>query len=233
MAINEELSTDCGILKLSKKSYYIEPIGESLYNTYTDVLYVFPDAVCESLLSVTRNRYIQTVEAIPYDKAIMLQNCFAEQYPEDGEGMHYFIRTRTEQINSNKASNFVLQAAMIYGAVILAVICLTILSLQQLMDTPHYKYRFGVLRKIGAEEQDVEKLILKQLLVWFGLPIITAIIISAIVVACFFQVVSMQISAYVGLGELLMQVGTILIILFCLLVCYFISTWVMIKKSTI
>ena len=77
----------------------------------------------------------------------MLQDCFREQYPEEGECMHYYIRTSTEQINSNKASNFILQSTMIYGAVILVVICLTILSLQQLMDAPHYKYRFGVLRE--------------------------------------------------------------------------------------
>ena len=58
MAINEELSTDCGILKLSKKSYYIEPIGESLYNTYTDVLYVFPDAVCTNFIKYDYGKMI-------------------------------------------------------------------------------------------------------------------------------------------------------------------------------
>ena len=233
LARNTEISTDSGILKLSEKSYYTDPIGETLYNTYTDMLYVFPDTVCESLFPVIRNRFIQTVEAIPYDKAIMLQNCFMEQYPKDGEGTHYYIRTSTEQINSNKASNFVLQATMIYAAVTLMVICLTMLSLQQLTDAPYYKYRFGVLRKMGVEEQDIEKLILKQLAVWFGLPIITAIIISGIVVAYFLHMISVQILAYVGIGELLTQASTILFILLCLLVCYFICTWTIYKKSII
>lgn len=51
----------------------------------------------------------------------MLEKQFEEKYPEDGEGMEYYIRTRTEQVSSNKASNFIFQTAMIYGAVVLVV----------------------------------------------------------------------------------------------------------------
>lgn len=228
---NSTVQTDEGSLKLAGQACYTEPLGETLYNKYTNVLYVFPDAVCEALLPVIRNRYIQTVETIPYNQAVMLHELFTEQYPEEGEGMHYYIRTSTEQINSNKASNFVLQTSLIYGAVILVVICLTILSLQQLTDAPYYKYRFGVLRKLGVDEQDIGRLILKQLAVWFGLPIITAIIISVVVVAYFLQMISVQLAAYVGFGELMAQVGVILSILLGLLVCYFVSTWTLFRKS--
>lgn len=228
---NATVSTDNGVLKLAEEAYYLEPIGETIYNTYTDVLYVFPDAVCESLLPVIRNRYIQTVETLSHDQAVTLQKMFEEQYPETVEGVHYYIRTSTEQINSNKASNFILQTTMIYGAVVLVVICLTILSLQQLMDAPYYKYRFGVLRKLGVDEQDIGKLIMKQLAVWFGLPIFTAIIISVIIVTYFLQMISVQIAAYVGFGELLLQILAILCILLGLFICYFISTWTMFRRS--
>ena len=48
------------------------------------------------------------------------------------------------------------------------VICLTILSLQQLLDAGKYKYRFSVLRKLGVEEQRIGKLGAKTIrrLVW-------------------------------------------------------------------
>lgn len=233
LASNETISTDHGLLKLADQSYYLEPIGETLYNTYTNVLLVFPDKECESLLPVIRNRYIQTAEPLSFDHAMLLQEQFMEEYPETGEGMHYYIRTRTEQINSNKASNFILQTTMIYGAIILVVICLTILSLQQLMDAPHYRYRFGVLRKLGVDEQDINRLILKQLAVWFGLPITTAVIIAGVVIAYFLQMISVQIAAYVGFGELFVQIAAILLILLGLLVCYFISTWTLFKKAAL
>ena len=74
------------------------------------------------------------------------------KYPEQAEtGAIYGVRFSTLQINSSIANNFILQTAMIYGAIVLMVICLTVLSLQQLLDAGQYKYRFSVLRKLGTE----------------------------------------------------------------------------------
>ena len=121
--------------------------------------------------------------------------------------------------------------AMIYGAVVLMVICLTVLSLQQLLDAGQYKYRFSVLRKLGAEEKHIGKLILQQLSVWFGLPIITAIIVAAVVIAYFIQTISAEISAYIGFSTLMLQIGATMGILVILLICYFISTWIIFRRS--
>jgi len=228
------ISTDMGTLSLAENAYHLEAIGETVYNSYTDVIYVFPDSICNNLLSVMRNRYVKTETAVPYNEAIYLENTFAQKYPEkpdNGNGVQYYIRTSTQQINSSIAGNFVLQATMIYSAVVLMVICLTILSLQQLLDAAHYKYRFGVLHKLGVDQQEAEHLILKQLAVWFGLPITIAAFVSIIVIAYFFETISVQISAYIGVGALLTQVGAMICILVILLICYFISTWILFQKS--
>ena len=147
------ISTDMGTLSLAENAYHLEAIGETVYNSYTDVIYVFPDSICNNLLSVMRNRYVKTETAVPYNEAIYLENTFAQKYPEkpdNGNGVQYYIRTSTQQINSSIAGNFVLQATMIYSAVVLMVICLTILSLQQLLDAAHYKYRF---KKVSSTHQ--------------------------------------------------------------------------------
>ena len=117
---------------------------------------------------------------------------------------------------------------MIYGAVVLMVICLTVLSLQQLLDAGQYKYRFSVLRKLGVEEKHIGKLILQQLSVWFGLPII---IVAAVVIAYFIQTISAEISAYIGFSTLMLQIGATMGILAILLICYFISTWIIFRHS--
>ena len=229
---NTSVMTDAGELILSGQPYYEEAIGETVYNSYTDVLYVFPDSVCEKLLPVMRNRYITTSESISYENARELEQTFSDEYPEDTDtGVSYGIRLSTLQINSTKANNFVLQATMLYGAVVLMVICLTILSLQQLLDAGKYKYRFGILRKLGVEEEKIGRLVLKQLGVWFGLPILVAVIVATVVIAYFIQTVSAEISAYIGFGALLLQMGMIVGILVLLLICYFISTWILFKRS--
>ena len=232
LAEHTSVMTDAGELTLSGRAYYEAAIGETAYNSYTNVLYVFPDHVCEKLLPVMRNRYIITSENIPYDSARELEQVFSEEYPETSEsGVSYAIRLSTLQINSTKANNFVLQASMLYGAVVLMVICLTILALQQLLDADKYKYRFSVLLKLGVEEQRIRKLVLKQLGVWFGLPITVALIVSTIAIAYFIQTVSAEIAAYIGFGALMLQIGITAGILALLLICYFISTWILFERS--
>lgn len=223
--------TDAGDLTLAGNAYHDEPLGETIYNSYTNVLYVFPDRVCQELLSVMRNRYAVTSEPISYNDTLALENQFYTIYPEKADGVHYYIRTSTQQVNGTTAGMFILKATMTYGAVALMVICLTVLALQQLLDAPHYRYRFGVLRKLGVEEKDIDQLVLKQLSVWFGLPIIVAVLISLALIFYFFQMVSVQISAYIGFGALMTQVGIIVGILILLLLCYFISTWILFKRS--
>ena len=228
------ISTDMGTLSLAENAYHLEAIGETVYNPYTDVIYVFPDDICGNLLAVMRNRYVKTKTVIPYQEAVSLENAFVQKYPEkpdNGNDVRYYIRTSTQQINSTIAGNFVLQATFVYSAVVLMVICLTILSLQQLLDAAHYKYRFGVLHELGVDRQEAERLILKQLAVWFGLPITVAAFVSIIVAAYFFETISAQISAYIGVGALLTQVGAMVCILVLLLLCYFISTWILFQKS--
>ena len=39
------IMTDAGELTLSEQSYYEDPIGETAYNSYTDILYVLPDSI--------------------------------------------------------------------------------------------------------------------------------------------------------------------------------------------
>lgn len=227
------IMTDAGALTLSSEQpYHEELIGETVYNSYTNVLYVLPDSICENLLPVMQNRYISTTETISYDDARKLERAFTSIYPEEADtGVSYGIRLSTLQINSSKANNFVLQAAMLYGAIVLIIICLTVLSLQQLFDAGHYSYRFSVLRKLGVEDQSIGKLVLKQLGVWFGLPIVVAIVVASIVIVYFIQTISAEISAYIGFHVLMLQIGMTTGILVLLLVCYFICTWILFRRS--
>ncbi|MCM1121336.1 MAG: ABC transporter permease [Eubacterium sp.] len=225
-----QVATDAGNLTLAEHAIYDDAMGETLYNSYTDVIFVFPDNVCRDLLPVMRYRYITTTERISYEKACELEELFLSIYPEDAQtDAYYGIRMSTLQINRTKASMFVLQAVMIYGAVVLMVICLTVLSLQQLLDGGHYRYRFAVLRKLGVEEKDIDRLILKQLGVWFGLPIMTAVLVAGVVVTYFIHSVSAQISAYIGFGTLFTQISMTGGVLVTLLCCYFGSTWILFK----
>ena len=120
---------------------------------------------------------------------------------------------------------------MLYGAVVLMVICLTVLSLQQLLDAGQYRYRFSVLRKLGVEEGRIGRLVLQQLGVWFGLPVAVAAFVSTVVISYFLQIVSAEVATYIGLSALMAQVTVTVGILVLLMACYFLSTWLLFRKA--
>ena len=227
------LSTDAGTLSLAQDALHTESMGETFYNLYTHVTYVLPDQDCHQLLPVMTKRYLATAHPIPYADAAALQDAFSTHYPEQSlqDGPEYSLDTRTQQISDTKSQIFLFHAVMVYGAVVLMVICFTILSLPQLWDANQYRYRFGVLRKLGVEDRSIHHLISKQLALWFGLPVGLAVLISGAISAFFFWSIATEINAYLGFDALLSQVSALAGILLLLLLAYALSTWTLFRRA--
>ena len=171
---------------------------------------------------------------LPFKTAEMLEQLLVSSYPEDPGKDNlpgYSTTIHTTEVNRTIALNFILKASLIYSAIVLMVMCLTVLALQQLLDAEKNNYRFSVLRKMGVEEKDLHTLVLKQLGVWFGMPITAAIVLAMIAIGYFLQSVSAEISAYIGYGALMRQIGIIVGIFTLLLSCYFLSTWLLFQRS--
>ena len=105
------------------------------------------------------------------------------------------------------------------------------ISLQQLLDAGQYRYRFSVLRKLGVEEKNIGRLVLRLLGVWFGLPVTAALLVSGVMSAYFIQSVSAEIDAYIASGVLGIQILSTVCVLGVLLACYFISTWILFRRA--
>ena len=56
------LETDAGTLKLSENAVFQEPVGESIYNLYTDVVYIIPDEIAQVLLITLADFYGVSVD---------------------------------------------------------------------------------------------------------------------------------------------------------------------------
>ena len=67
--------------------------------------------------------------------------------------------------------------------------------------------------------------------VWFGIPIGTALMISAVFLIYFIGTVAAQIDAYIGSAELIRQIGVTVGVLLALLFCYFGVTWILFQKN--
>lgn len=226
---HEVIHTDAGTLQLAAVSARTEELGEDLYN-FQNIICVVPDAIAENLLPANSYRYIITQKPVPYEAAKQMESVFKEHWPKEEQENHS-ITTRTIERNDVSAAIFVMQTGLTYSAVILFVICFTILSLQQLSDSDQYKYRFRVLRNIGVEEKEIQKLVLKQLGIWFGVPVGLALILSAAFFGFVFLGFSVQINVYIGIFKLMQQVFLVLTIAGALLCSYFAGTWILFGKA--
>ena len=224
------ISTDAGELKISVNKPLKYELGEALYG-YSDMIYIVPDVVCDGLCSANTFRYMKTETPLSYALSVELEELFYENYPMEEGGAYYDIQTSTRQINDTSSGIYVMQTALIYSAIVLFVICFTILALQQLYDAGKYKYRFQVLRNMGVEEPRIHRLILKKLMLWFGVPVGLAVILAGIFFIYLFFSFSAQIVAYIGVGKLLRQVVVIFSVLMMLLLSYFVSTLVLFERA--
>lgn len=230
LAEHTTISTDAGELKLSANLPLKNELGETLYG-YQNSICIVPDSACVSLTTANTFRFIKTEAPLSYTASEELETLFYDYYSEASGGAYYDIDTSTQEINNTTSAIFVMQTALIYSAIVLFVICFTILALQQLYDAGKYKYRFQVLRNMGIEEDRIHSLILKQLELWFGLPVGVSIILAGVFFIYLLFSFSTQIAVYIGTGTLLRQVVVTLSILIVLLFSYFVSTLELFKKS--
>ena len=109
----------------------------------------------------------------------------------------------------------------IYLGVIFLIASAAILALKQLTESSDNKQRYLVLRKIGCDEKMINKALFSQIAIFFGLPLILAIIHSIFGIQ--FAMTMMQ-----GLAkseDLLPSIVATVIIIGIIYGAYFLSTY--------
>ncbi|MNJ43032.1 hypothetical protein D3C77_380200 [compost metagenome] len=230
---HRQLRAETADLILSSVPFYQDDLGSYMYNSYTEAIYVLPDNICADLMPANQLLFIDTAEPLTYKDAEQLSTLFEQtvRTADDITGNSSEIRLSTMQINDSTAGGFTTKAMLNYTGVVLLIICFTVLSLQQLSDSSDFKFRFSILRNMGISERQLNLIILKQMGIWFGTPVLMAFIINILLI--FFMIDSFyaELSAYIGIQSVLTSSVAALAAVMVLLVCYFISTWILFKRN--
>ena len=115
----------------------------------------------------------------------------------------------------------------LYLGTVLLMISLTVLALQQLTDSIEHKQRFNILRKLGIEEGEINKIVLKQIGIYFAIPVIGFVVF----IYNYYHIFETQMSSYVGdkMFILNMIIGIVLMII--VYVSYFLGTYYTFKRN--
>ena len=233
-------------LKISNTPYYTESIGEGIYNYYTEAIIILPDEICNELTLASTDFYGNIKKNMTYDEGKIFENKYIEnwsnnnysdligKYDEDGnDNYSYFLHTNIRVLEESEILNATLAMRIlgIYLGVVLLMISLTVLALQQLADSIEHKGRFNVLRKLGVDEKAISKIVLKQIAIYFIMPISIAMIGIIVFIYNFFGLLSSQITSYIGDKAFVANIVVALILIISIYICYFAATYYTFKRN--
>ena len=112
-----------------------------------------------------------------------------------------------------------------YIGLIFLLICAALLALKQLTETADNIRRYGLLQKLGADTEQINKTLLAQVAVFFAAPLAVACIFSAVLIKKAMQLVENMMNLHITTNVIFS------IILFLLVYgSYFISTYLSCKR---
>ena len=219
-------------LAQAKQVRYREELGEVIYTWETCGVIIIPDALCDGLLMGNCNYYGKFSSKLSYQKSLDIYNAIHDKILKmEGNPYRTQIRMRTVQRNDGVSMALLMKLLLFYGGIVLLIISFTVLSLQQLADSYDFKHRFQIIQKLGVSKSSINKLIISQMSIWFGLPIMFAGLCAWIAGSYFIEFVKQSIEIYIGLNQLYGAIFKMLMVMLVLFICYFTSSWVLFKKN--
>ena len=242
---NSVINVDGKELNISDTGYYTESFGEGIYNIYSDYIIVLPDKLCENLALASTNLLVNTKKDVDFEKIIEFKDNYiynwfkdnnenlVKKYNKNEDVTDYLIETRVRSFETNNILNATLAMRIlgIYLGTVLLMISLTVLALQQLSDSIEHRSRFNVLKKLGVEDEDINKIILKQISIYFVIPIFIALIGFVIFIFNYYILNSDIINSYIGDKTFIINIAIAMILMIFIYVCYFVSTYYTFKRN--
>ena len=241
---NSKLNINGVTYNISQDSSYKESIGEGFYFN-SDNIIILPDEVCDNLDFIETNFVANIENKMKYEEANEFrQNYiynwfrsnnseFVTKYSDENDITYRVIdiRIKSLEINNILTTTLAMRILGVYLGIVLLMISLTILSLSQLTDSIEHKDRFNVLRKLGVEENQINRIILKQISIYFIVPIVIAMIGDAIFIYNYYLIYNDIITVFVGNIEFILSIHFGVALMIVIYICYFIGTYYTFKRN--
>lgn len=240
MMENSTLNIKGHELKLSSTPYHKESIGEYIYKSFRGGLIVLPDEWCKDLTLAAKDFYANTEKEMSVDEAVQLE----QEYIPDWFLKNYskvlndkissdplIIRLKVAETNEILNMTLGMRILGIYGGTVLLMISLTVLALQQLSDSIEHKSRYDTLRKLGIDQKEIGRLILKQISLYFIIPITVAVFGFYIFLDAFQKANKTIIDVFIGDNAFMFNISISLLLIIVIYVCYFAATYYSFKRN--
>ena len=130
--------------------------------------------------------------------------------------------TKIELVESSRGMTTIVIFIAMYLGVIFLIASATILALKELTENADNKQRYSILRKIGADEKMIQHALLKQIGIFFFVPLVLAMLHSVFGIKFVLTMLSLQVNP----DELIGSVISTVIVLLVIYGGYFLATYV-------
>ena len=122
------------------------------------------------------------------------------------------VQTKGERMSETKSFYAIVSFLAFYIALIFVMGAATLLAIQQLSDSEKYKYRYDLLKKLGMDELQINRIILKQLFFYFAIPMIIPILISIPVILSVSNIFTIAVPMEEIIRNIVMVLGMFLLV---------------------
>lgn len=221
------------IFKKAFGSDYKVDMGTGIFADKKKVVYILPDAICDSLTLATSDYNVNTTQPLSYDFAVKLEKEITEWLNSTGtisKGSGG-VQLKTLDYNEGISNSLMIRLGGSYTSLVLIVICFTVLALQQLTDATEHKQRFKVIGNLGLDQKEIGKYIRQQMSVWFGIPILLAFCGAGGTFAYLAITNYQDYIPYVTMNQVLMNIFSVFGVILLVLVCYSAATYILFKRN--
>ena len=177
---------------------YDEPFSQDGHNG-GDYIVVVPDAVIARMKPFYSELVVKLEETAPMGltkKLDMLSLEGKETWQTEYEALNSACAGTDNFVNYSVANlvrdNVIPEVTYMFTSLIIPIVyigfvfvcvAVTVLSVQQLSDSAKYRFRYDVLKKMGLNDTEINRLIFRQLSAYYLCPAVLAIAISSMVLS--------------------------------------------------
>ena len=201
-----------------EETYFMTSVGNNDRGTL-----IVPDAVVHSL---TKDVNVLLVQYRPdADSDAVLQKMIPIGL-DDTHGYRY--AEKNMMYDMFYGLNALISFLCCYIGLIFLLICAALLALKQLTETTDNIYRYGLLQKLGAKKEQINRALLSQTAIFFAAPLAVAGIFSAVLMGKAMEIVEDFMNIHISTN-----LGFTVVLFLVVYGSYFLATYLSCKRMVI
>ena len=201
-----------------EETYFMTSVGNNDRGTL-----IVPDAVVHSL---TKDVNVLLVQYRPdADSDAVLQKMIPIGL-DDAHGYRY--AEKNMMYDMFYGLNALVSFLCCYIGLIFLLICAALLALKQLTETTDNIYRYGLLQKLGAKKEQINRALLSQTAIFFAAPLAVAGIFSAVLMGKAMEIVEEFMNIHISTN-----LGFTVVLFLVVYGSYFLATYLSCKRMVV